>query len=100
MVVISAPCLALVGQPTPQYPRFQQPLTLRGIICQLKPSFSHPCRKMPVLRLGAVSLGAMEWRGSPPSDQGAMASGLTPSRPKRLLPELVVSAVVPKPLVE
>jgi hypothetical protein len=31
MVVTSMDCLALVGQPMPQEPRFQQPLTLRRI---------------------------------------------------------------------
>ena len=43
IVVTSIDCLALVGQPSPHEPRFQQPLTLRWIAAAAMPSCSAPC---------------------------------------------------------
>ena len=58
MVVTSIDCLALVGQPMPHEPRFQQPLTLRGIAAAAMPSLAAPRRSRSLFSLGGASHGA------------------------------------------
>ena len=57
IVVTSIDCLALVGQPMPQEPRFQQPFTLRLIIGAVMPSEVAPLRSSSLLSFGAISQG-------------------------------------------
>ena len=53
IVVTSIDCLALVGQPMPQEPRFQQALTLRRIAAAEIPSLAAPRRSVRCWRLAA-----------------------------------------------
>ena len=54
MVVTSMDCLALVGQPMPQEPRFQQPCTLRRIDSTGMPSLTAPERSSSLFSLGGT----------------------------------------------
>src|SRR5690554_7444206 len=71
-------CLALVGQPTPQYPRFQQPRTLRGITFQSKPSFAAPSFSTALFLFGLTCQGSTPKRSSILANQGAISSLLMP----------------------
>src|SRR5690554_71410 len=74
-------CLALVGQPTPQYPRFQQPRTLRGITFQSKPSFAAPSFSTALFLFGLTCQGSTPKRSSILANQGAISSLLMPFTP-------------------
>ena len=54
MVVTSIDCLAPVGQPMPQQPRFQQPRTLRGMTCRHPDLHAALAASMPLLAFGAT----------------------------------------------
>src|SRR3954468_18221965 len=83
MVVTSIDCFALVGQPIPQEPRFQQPLTLRGIEAAAMPSLAAPRRNRPLFSFGGASHGPIERRCSAWAKKGARLSLSKPARPKR-----------------
>ena len=74
MVVTSIDCLALVGQPMPQEPRFQQPLTLRWIAAAAMPSAAAPRRSSSLFSFGGASQGPMFRRCSACGNQGDSAS--------------------------
>ena len=76
MVVTSIDCLALVGQPRPQEPRFQQPFTLRRMAAAGMPSLAAPRRSRSLFSFGATSHGVMFSRRSAWSKYGASASTL------------------------
>ena len=59
MVVTSMDCLALVGQPSPHEPMFQQALTLREMVAAGIPSLAAPRRNKSLFSLGAASQGVM-----------------------------------------
>ena len=70
----SIDCFALVGQPKPQYPRFQQALTLRGTTAVAIPSFSAPRFKTALFSFGGNDHGATWSRRSIIENHGASAS--------------------------
>src|SRR4051794_40914630 len=59
IVVTSMDCLALVGQPRPQEPRFQQPLTLREMADAGIPNLAAPLRSKSLFSFGGTSQGVM-----------------------------------------
>ena len=59
MVVTNIDCLALVGQPMPQDPRFQQPLTLRAMAAAGMPNLAAPIFSNSLLTLGGTNHGPM-----------------------------------------
>src|SRR5207248_1552765 len=74
-------CLAFVGQPMPQEPRFQHPFTLRWITAAGMPSFSAPRRSRSLFSLGAVSQAPIFKRRSACANHGAIASSVSSVSP-------------------
>ncbi len=79
---MSIDCLAFVGHPMPQEPRFQQSFTLRGMTAAVMPSLAAPRRSRSLFSLGAMSQGPMFSRRSACANQGAIASGDISDKPK------------------
>ena len=76
IVVTSIDCLALVGQPMPHEPRFQQPRTLRWMAAAGMPSRAAPTRSSWLLAFGGTSHGPMCRRCSTCWNHGASASSV------------------------
>jgi hypothetical protein len=100
IVVTSIDCLALVGQPMPQEPRFQQPFTLRLMTAAWIPSLAAPRRSKSLFSFGAVSQGVMFRRRSAASNHGASASTLSSGRLKRCCQTRSVAGGVRNELVQ
>ena len=81
-VVTSMDCLAFVGHPIPQEPRFQQPLTLRKMAAAGMPSLAAPRRSRSLFSFGGASQGPMLSRRSACRNQGAIESSVSSVRPK------------------
>ena len=100
IVVTSIDCLALVGQPIPQEPRFQHPLTLRWMIDAGMPSAVAPRRNRSLFSFGAVSHGVMLSRRSACANQGASASSVRSANAKRSRQNTSVGGGVRNELVQ
>ena len=100
MVVTSIDCLALVGQPKPHDPRFQQPLTLRAMAAAGMPRRAAPIFNSSLLTLGATSHGPMFKRCSACWNHGDMDSSFMSGSEKWSCQYLSVAEGVRNELVQ
>ena len=100
MVVTSIDCLALVGQPRPHEPRFQQPLTLRRMVPAGIPRRPAPRRSISLFTLAGTIQGPIDRRCSACWNQGDIASSVNSGNAKCSRQYLSVSDGVRNELVQ